>query len=94
MARLESAFKGGPEELLGTGGGVFSPLALAQYSALVQMRWRIFVNGLRSKMGAFEFGAPMRDPELKVLAPGRGPELKELERPVFELNERLGADEK
>ena len=59
MARLESAFKGGPEELLGTGGGVFSPLALAQYSALVQMRWRIFVNGLRSKMGAFEFGARM-----------------------------------
>jgi hypothetical protein len=36
----------------------------------------------------------MRDPELKELDPGRDPELKELERPAFELNERLGADEK
>jgi len=36
---------------------LFSPLARSQYNALVRLRWHIFVNGLRSKMGAFEFGA-------------------------------------
>lgn len=40
-----------------TGYGLFSPLARAQYNALIGLRWRIFVNGLRTKMGAFEFGA-------------------------------------
>lgn len=39
------------------GSGLFSPLARAQYAALAGLRWRIFVNGLRSKVGAFEFGA-------------------------------------
>ena len=42
---------------LPTGRGLFSQLARAQYGALIHLRWRIFVNGLRSKMGAFEFGA-------------------------------------
>ena len=54
---MEGQGSNGPVQLLGTGGGVLSPLAQAQYSALAHMRWRIFVNGLRSKMGAFEFGA-------------------------------------
>ena len=31
--------------------------ALAQYAALAHLRWRIFVNGLRSKLGVFELGA-------------------------------------
>lgn len=39
------------------GWGLFSRLARAQYGALTHLRWRIFVNGLRSKVGAFEFGA-------------------------------------
>jgi len=43
--------------MIPTGHGLFSPLARAQYNALVRLRWHIFVNGLRSKMGAFEFGA-------------------------------------
>ena len=43
--------------MLPTSDSVFGPLARAQYSALIRLRWRIFVNGLRSKMGAFEFGA-------------------------------------
>src|SRR5579862_5292106 len=37
--------------------GMFGPLALAQYSALLRLRWHIFINSLRSKVGAFEFGA-------------------------------------
>jgi ABC-2 type transport system permease protein len=40
-----------------TGQGLLSPLARAQYNALVRLRWHVFVNGLRSKLGAFEFGA-------------------------------------
>lgn len=62
MARVEPGLEGpgnGRSEPLASGGGVFSSLALAQYSALAHLRWRIFVNGLRSKMGAFEFGARM-----------------------------------
>ncbi len=43
--------------MIPTGHGLFSPLACAQYGALVALRWRIFVNGLRSKLGVFEFGA-------------------------------------
>jgi ABC-2 type transport system permease protein len=43
--------------VLPTSRGLFSQLARAQYGALIHLRWRIFVNGLRSKMGAFEFGA-------------------------------------
>lgn len=38
-------------------GGLFSPLARAQCAALTELQWKIFVNTLRSKMGAFEFGA-------------------------------------
>jgi ABC-2 type transport system permease protein len=47
----------GHEQALATGGGVLSPLARAQYSALACLRWHIFVNGLRSRHGAFEVGA-------------------------------------
>jgi ABC-2 type transport system permease protein len=60
MAGMNAA---GGSELSGSNGmfptsrGLFSQLARAQYSALIHLRWRIFVNGLRSKMGAFEFGA-------------------------------------
>jgi ABC-2 type transport system permease protein len=43
--------------MLPTSHALFGPLARAQYGALVRLRWRIFVNGLRSKVGAFEFGA-------------------------------------
>jgi len=34
-----------------------SPLARAQYGALVHLRWRIFINGLRSNLGVLELGA-------------------------------------
>jgi ABC-2 type transport system permease protein len=40
-----------------TGGGLLGPLSRAQYAALAQLRWRVFVNGLRSTLGAFELGA-------------------------------------
>jgi ABC-2 type transport system permease protein len=38
-------------------GGLLSPLARAQYAALAGLRWRTFVNGLRSHLGVFELGA-------------------------------------
>jgi len=47
----------GHNGMIPIGHGLFSPLARSQYNALVRLRWHIFVNGLRSKMGAFEFGA-------------------------------------
>jgi ABC-2 type transport system permease protein len=47
----------GGDGVLPAGGGLFGPLARAQYGALLHLRWRIFVNSLRSKLGAFEFGA-------------------------------------
>jgi ABC-2 type transport system permease protein len=47
----------GSNGLLPVGGGLFGPLARAQYRALLQLRCRIFINSLRSKLGAFEFGA-------------------------------------
>jgi ABC-2 type transport system permease protein len=31
--------------------------ARAQYAALANLRWHMFRNGLRSKLGAFELGA-------------------------------------
>jgi ABC-2 type transport system permease protein len=37
-------------------GAAQSAHARAQYAAMAALRWHIFVNGLRSKMGAFEFG--------------------------------------
>ncbi len=39
------------------GGGLLSPLARMQYAALARLRWRIFVNGLRSNLGTIELGA-------------------------------------
>jgi ABC-2 type transport system permease protein len=39
------------------GRGLLSAPARAQYAAMVRLRWRIFVNGLRSKVGAIELGA-------------------------------------
>jgi len=36
---------------------LLSPLARAQYGALAYLRWRVFVNGLRSKLGVLELGA-------------------------------------
>ncbi len=42
---------------LAAGGGLLSQLGRAQYAALAQLRWRIFVNGLRSSLGVFEVGA-------------------------------------
>jgi len=41
----------------GAGAGVLSAVARAQYTAMARLRWRMFVNGLRSKLGAFELGA-------------------------------------
>ncbi|HUN83948.1 MAG TPA: hypothetical protein VMU48_06190 [Terracidiphilus sp.] len=38
-------------------GGPFSPLARGQYAALLVMRWRMFVFGLRSIRGILELGA-------------------------------------
>ena len=57
MARIENTGMNGTERAIATGGGLLSPLARAQYTALARLRWRVFVNGLRSKLGAFELGA-------------------------------------
>jgi ABC-2 type transport system permease protein len=42
---------------VGPGAGAFSASARAQYAAMAALRWHMFVNGLRSKGGAFELGA-------------------------------------
>jgi len=47
----------GAEKMAAASGGLLNPLARTQYAALANLRWRIFVNGLRSKLGAFEMGA-------------------------------------
>ena len=39
------------------GGGMLGAQARAQYVALAGLRWHMFRNGLRSKLGAFELGA-------------------------------------
>jgi ABC-2 type transport system permease protein len=39
------------------GGGMLGAQARAQYAALANLRWHMFRNGLRSKLGAFELGA-------------------------------------
>jgi ABC-2 type transport system permease protein len=39
------------------GRGLLSAPARGQYAAMARLRWRIFVNGLRSKAGAIELGA-------------------------------------
>jgi len=41
----------------GAGGGPLGALARAQYGALATLRWRLFLNGLRSNQGALELGA-------------------------------------
>ena len=46
---------GGPHST--ADGGLFGALARAQYGALAHLRWRIFLNGIRSKKGALELGA-------------------------------------
>lgn len=56
-AGLDGAGVDGQGQMLAVGGGLLSELARAQYAALGRLRWRIFVNGLRSKLGAFELGA-------------------------------------
>ncbi len=43
--------------LMAGGAGPLSHLARAQYRAVVEMRWRMFVNGLRTVRGLFELGA-------------------------------------
>ncbi len=59
MARVNGAGMNGTGEALAgvSGAGVFSAQARQQYAAMANLRWRIFVNGLRSRMGAFELGA-------------------------------------
>jgi ABC-2 type transport system permease protein len=42
---------------VGPGAGALSASARAQYAAMAALRWHMFVNGLRSKRGAFELGA-------------------------------------
>jgi ABC-2 type transport system permease protein len=44
-------------KLLPVSGSPLGHLARAQYAALMRLRWRIFVNSLRTASGAFEFGA-------------------------------------
>jgi len=41
----------------GWSAGMLSAEARAQYAALANLRWHMFRNGLRSKLGAFEMGA-------------------------------------
>jgi ABC-2 type transport system permease protein len=40
-----------------SGEPAFGPLAKAQLAAVLQMRWRMLVNSLRSRVGRFELGA-------------------------------------
>jgi ABC-2 type transport system permease protein len=44
-------------DLAELGAEVTSASSRAQYAAMVALRWHIFVNGLRSRMGFFELGA-------------------------------------
>ncbi len=41
----------------GSGGGMLGREARTQYAAMAQMRWRIFINGLRSIHGLLDLGA-------------------------------------
>jgi ABC-2 type transport system permease protein len=53
-----TALNGAGEAAAGnSGGGVLSSQARVQYAAMIHLRWRIFINGLRSRLGAFELGA-------------------------------------
>lgn len=53
MARINGAGINGA----GMDGGAFSATARSQYAAMAALRWHMFINGLRSKLGAFELGA-------------------------------------
>lgn len=44
---------------VGIDGEVLNASARAQYAAMAALRWHMFINGLRSKSGAFELGARM-----------------------------------
>jgi len=55
VSGLGSPGLGGPFST--SGGGLFGPLPLAQYGALARLRWRMFVNSLRTSKGALELGA-------------------------------------
>ncbi len=44
-------------EVNGAGGGMLGREARAQYAAMARMRWRMFVNGLRSIHGLLDLGA-------------------------------------
>jgi ABC-2 type transport system permease protein len=44
-------------DLTGLGSEVTSASSRAQYVAMGALRWHMFVNGLRSRMGGFELGA-------------------------------------
>ena len=52
MARLNGAIEAETARSV----GVLSFQARAQYAAMIGLRWCIFINGLRSKLGAFELG--------------------------------------
>ncbi|MGO9778042.1 MAG: hypothetical protein ACLPM3_15795 [Terracidiphilus sp.] len=52
MAGLNGVAPGSSQSL-----GALSATARAQYAAMAALRWHIFVNGLRTKQGAFELGA-------------------------------------
>ncbi|MGA7244376.1 MAG: hypothetical protein WBX19_14400 [Terracidiphilus sp.] len=41
----------------GVKGGMFGREALVQYAAMARLRWRMFINGLRSIHGLFDLGA-------------------------------------
>jgi ABC-2 type transport system permease protein len=57
MAGVNGARADGPTEIQQIkAGGVLSLRARAQYAAMFGLRWRIFINGLRSKLGAVELG--------------------------------------
>ena len=58
MVGISGAGMNGPGEAdAGKSGGLLSAQARVQYAAMAYLRWRIFLNGLRSRMGAFELGA-------------------------------------
>ncbi len=43
--------------MAGVSAKLFSPLARAQYGAVLRMRWRMHLNRLRTRQGKFELGA-------------------------------------
>ncbi|HEV2214167.1 MAG TPA: hypothetical protein VGR64_02685, partial [Terracidiphilus sp.] len=48
---------GGAVEMLAAAGGWLSPLARAQYAALMRMRWQVFLCGVKKIRGIMELGA-------------------------------------